>query len=590
MKFENDIDKLFKEKLSYREFEIEDSYLADLNLALDKRKTGWIQLKPFLFSTLLITFASFVGYFVYNSDNYLSTNEVEKIDENLNKKIDISSKIFSLDTHLPSESSVQKENNFKSILNAFVKEKKETQEKLIESKNINHIFKDSITSNQISPSKIKKDGPKDLNNLPIISNKKVTGSKKEAKASNKKNSSMGNKHNLSPNSSLTDLKIIDRETPAQKTNFAKADPKTTKEVSVTNDSTATQLQTKNINKEENLNTSINDQLKERSINSLPMDSMQPISIEEITKTGTTKGSQNEKKIISQSVSDQQSLKNDTITPNEIDSIMIGIADSIQNKNAAKDSINNTDTLPQISRSTLIKTTYKKWNVSAFVGPTIISKSISGDITSTYFNKRKSEEKAINTFNLGLNINYFLTKNINLSAGLNFITYGENIEYAAIIEQVNKSVLISQTQTNNQDTTSQDTTYTPVYSNLLVNDTIIQEQTNTNRSSYLHVPIMVGYRLNYNKISVNIRMGGSIGFLIKANNKYINTQFTAIESSEMKKVTFNLITSTVISYPLNKIDVFIEPKYQFKSSNFLNKPSVIQSYSSLGVNFGVLLKF
>ncbi len=61
MKFENDIDKLFKDKLSNREFEIKDSYIANLEKSLDDQKKYRRRFLITIF--LLVLLASFIiGY------------------------------------------------------------------------------------------------------------------------------------------------------------------------------------------------------------------------------------------------------------------------------------------------------------------------------------------------------------------------------------------------------------------------------------------------------------------------------------------------------------------------------------------------
>ena len=132
---------------------------------------------------------------------------------------------------------------------------------------------------------------------------------------------------------------------------------------------------------------------------------------------------------------------------------------------------------------------------------MISKTTSGNVSDNYLNKRDAEEKNITTINYGIEASYFFTKNINLSTGLNYLTYGENINYSEVINSTNNSIITSYNQTITFDSIlGFDTTYTPVYTNQIVNETIIDSQKNKNRYSYLHIPFMIGYKVQLNKIS------------------------------------------------------------------------------------------
>ena len=205
-------------------------------------------------------------------------------------------------------------------------------------------------------------------------------------------------------------------------------------------------------------------------------------------------------------------------------------------------------------------------------------------------KREGEEKNITTVNYGVEASYFFNKHVNLSIGINSLSYGEDVDYSELVSSKVTSVITSYNQVITWDTLiGFDTTYVPVYTHQTENDTL-RKSTSKNRYTYIHLPFMFGYKMNFNKLAVNIKAGGSYGRLIKSNGSYINSTLNRFEPTDLEKDILNIVVSTAISYKIKKLNYFLEPRYQFNVSDVFIAPEVKQSYKSFGVNFGIALEF
>jgi hypothetical protein len=631
MMSENEIDKLFKDKLFVREFEIKESYIANLEVSLENRKGGRLKTSFFFLSFFLLVSVSIVGYFLLNSTNNLGINEETTLAPSENFHSILTEEAHQSNANTTIVSSATKTNKENSILPEKLASAKTThhQQQLInteknknlpKSNGVNPI-KPSLIPSSFSTSRVKKKKNKAVKTAKIDKNSSIgraSQSLEDDRVLN--NESLSNKTkntatNLSPfnEESLANKTIKPQEASLKNQGDRLNDPENISLDHNTNNSLpkdSHQRVLKNVSSptaSESLATSLinTDDAENRSVdksttNSLQNDANQS-TLKDVSPSTTIKSLENSNIntnnaenisldnstiIFSQNDSNQR-VKNDSLPESEADSSVSVEKDSTQN---LADHIKANPYATQEEEKNKPNTAYKKWNISIFAGPAMISKSISGTVSSNYLNKRKNEEKEITSVNYGVAASYFLSKNFNLSTGLNLLSYGENVEYSKIIKSTNDSSIISYTQVISQDTGISDTTYIPVYATQLINDTLLESQKRRNRYTYLHLPMMAGYQFNFNKLSVNIRVGGSIAFLIQEDGKNINTEMTGVESLERKKTFFNLIVSSSFSYPIKKIDVFLAPIYQFKSSNFLTDSNVKQRYSSVGINWGVSIKF
>ncbi len=581
--FENDIDKLFKDKLSNREFEIKDSYIANLEKSLDAQK---IYRRRFLITIfLLVLLASFIiGYYALNYGN-------ESLSNKPNSEVELDIEIVSDNN---TEKTLNNINKYDENTSELVTQKNSNDTPLMSrynKPNINEKIKGDINNKVNQLSRIEKNSASNKKNLKddqltssnIIST--ISAEKRINKPLNTENKEL-NQKDIKLNSTANSGQLIDDKNASlsnvnDKEKTDDIEPSSNFESKTTNYNESSNNESKEI---ENQNNKINAEkgalLHEDSIQN-ELNNNDEMNYDNIPSTNTKKDT-------------SLVLKNDgTITKNSSDLSIIETTDTLNVDSLNMDNLNveNKDSTSKDNSTINDKTNYKKWNVSLYTGPTMISKTTSGNVSDNYLNKRDAEEKNITTINYGIEASYFFTKNINLSTGLNYLTYGENINYSEVINSTNNSIITSYNQTITFDSIlGFDTTYTPVYTNQIVNETIIDSQTNKNRYSYLHIPFMIGYKVQLNKIGINVKVGGSLAFLIQKNGEHLNTEMTGIETADMKNMIYNIVTSSKFSYPIKKIDLFIEPRYQFKASNFLNNSLVNQKYSSLGVNIGASIKF
>jgi hypothetical protein len=250
-------------------------------------------------------------------------------------------------------------------------------------------------------------------------------------------------------------------------------------------------------------------------------------------------------------------------------------------------------------------TFKKWTFSVFGGPSLINKKIAGGSTDAYLVKRNDEEANIVSMSYGLRMNYNFNEKINFSLGANSLTYGEDVNYSTIystsesIGSVSKdSSYLEYTYTAVPDTINggYDTTVTiaMIDTTFMVDTTIINinatDYAGKNRFTYLQIPIMVGYKFTFNKLSVNVRLGGSYGVLLKNSGSYVDNNVSNIELPNLRKTMINLVASATIGYQLKKMNVFIEPKFRLNSGSIITHPEIKQHYTSIGCNFGLSFDF
>ena len=250
-------------------------------------------------------------------------------------------------------------------------------------------------------------------------------------------------------------------------------------------------------------------------------------------------------------------------------------------------------------------TFKKWTFSVFGGPSLINKKIAGGSTDAYLVKRNDEEANIVSMSYGLRMNYNFNEKINFSLGANSLTYGEDVNYSTIystsesIGSVSKdSSYLQYTYTAVPDTINggYDTTVTiaMIDTTFMVDTTIINvnatDYAGKNRFTYLQIPIMIGYKFSFDKLSVNLRLGGSYGVLLKNSGSYVDNNVSNIELPNLRKTMINLVASATIGYQLKKMNVFIEPKFRLNSGSIITHPEIKQRYTSVGCNFGLSFDF
>ena len=623
MESKNNIDKLFKDKLSNREFDIKESFLADLegklNAQKPKRKLWWI------FYTLGIVII--LGSLSYNyrtiedtsskyyfptslNDSYQKPDvitdgqvdeevvAIDKIGTEATSKTNDSSSVGQLDLN-NSQSSQKNRENEQRALEANISDDKNKSNKEENKKPLSSINKNVSTNSTINnPANSIKDE--------IISD--------NAKASNGENKMVVEENE---SVSLTEKNLTETEIETLlPVSLDAADTNSSSVVLNDNDKevVASDKETveDSISIKENTNTELiaskDSVVIDEEITQIVSDTAVPDSLtnENQNTMGDLDTNTTEKEIID----DNDAVTNEEIidaTILAVDSIVIDslalekeISEEFSDTLSKDDSLANKEVLtPEDANET-----FKKWTFSVFGGPSLINKKIAGGSTDAYLVKRNEEEANIVSMSYGLRMNYNFSENINVSLGANSLTYGEDVNYSTIYDTESSISAVSKDSTYLDiiSTVVQDSNggyYTTIDSiivdtTFMVDTTIINvnatDYAGKNRFTYLQIPIMIGYKFSFDKLSVNLRLGGSYGILIKNSGNYVDYNLSNIESLNLRKTMINIVASATIGYQLKKMNVFIEPKFRMNSGSIITHPEIKQHYTSIGCNFGLSFDF
>ena len=588
MESKNNIDKLFKDKLSNREFDIKESFLADLEGKLDaqkpKKKFWWI----FYTVGIVIIVGSLSYYYrtiedtsskyyfpISLNDSYQKTEAITdgQVDEevvNINKagteatsKTNDSNSVGQLDLN-NSQSSQKNRENEQRALEANISDDKNKSNKEENKKPFSSINK-NVSVN------------------PTINN--PGNSIKDEINSNNANASNGeNKMVIEENEtvSLTEKNVTETENET----LLPVDLDTTStELIASKDSVVIDEEIIQIVSD----IALQDRLKNEN---------------EVT-TGDLDTNTTEKEIIDENnavaheeIIDATRL---AIDLNLIDSlameeILVEFSDTLSKDDSI---VNEAVLIPEDATEK-----FKKWTFSVFGGPSLINKKIAG-LTDAYLAKRKDEEANIVSLSYGLRMNYNFSEKINVSLGANSLTYGEDVNYSTIYSTSESMGSVS------KDSSYLEYIYTEIFDTInggydtlvttlvidttfMVDTTIINVNATNyagkNRFTYLQIPIMFGYKFTFNKLSVNMRLGGSYGILIKNSGSYVDNSISNIELPNLRKTMINMVASATIGYQLKKMNVFIEPKFRLNSGSIITHPEIEQHYTSIGCNFGLSFDF
>ena len=633
MESKNNIDKLFKDKLGNREFDIKESFLADLEGKLDaqkpRKKLWWM----FFYSLIALVGVSVLIYIV-------STN-------NVNDTIDPQATMEETEQYVVSNK--VKNTEIESAENIVDLDTDAFQEE--------HRKVDIYTAKKTSTDRINKELPDNISNQKNTTKKTNTLNNKEEPSTSRngasKTSSVNDseKNIIVASDSQTEVKegTVSSILTFEKVNGLGQELKeinskpSIREIEMVNGKNKGVLLAKESSTEPGNETLLpvgldivdansssvvlNDNNKEL-VASNKESSEDPISIKENRSTEliASKDSVLIDREITQIVSDtimQGSLANENeitildldtnTTEKKIKDTTILAVDSIAKDSLAlaqevseefSDTLTKDDSLANKVILTPEDATFKKWTFSVFGGPSLINKKLTGGSSDAYLAKRNNEETNMVSMSYGLRFNYNFSEKMNVSIGANSLTYGEDVNYSTIYDTETSLSSVS------KDSTYLDYVYTAVQNpnggwdtilttivvdtTFMVDTTIINvsatDYAGKNRFTYLQIPVMIGYKFTFNKLSVNIRLGGSYGILLKNSGSYVDNNVSSIELPNLRKTMINMVASTTIAYQLKKMNVFIEPKFRLNSRSIIVNPEIQQYYTSIGCNFGFSFDF
>lgn len=639
MESKNNIDKLFKDKLGNREFDIKESFLADLEGKLDAQKPKKKLWRMFFYSLIALVGVSVLIYIVstnnvndtidpqatmeeteqYVVSNKVKNTEIEGVEtETTDKLVDLDTEAFQdeqqeIDTYTTKEAltdginkefpeNISNDKNATTKTNTLKNNEKPSTSRNGESKtsSVNNSEKD-ITVASDSQTEVK-EGTESS----IMPSKKVYVSDQEIKEMNSNNSKASNVELFTDKNESMSL---------AKESKTKTGNETLLPVGL------------DIVDANSSSVVLNDNNKEL-VASNKESSEDPISIKENRSTEliASKDSVLIDREITQIVSDtimQSSLANENeitildldtnTTEKKIKDTTILAVDSIAKDSLAlaqevseefSDTLTKDDSLANKVILTPEDATFKKWTFSVFGGPSLINKKLTGGSSDAYLAKRNNEETNMVSMSYGLRFNYNFSEKMNVSIGANSLTYGEDVNYSTIYDTETSLSSVS------KDSTYLDYVYTAVQNpnggwdtilvtivvdtTFMVDTTIINvsatDYAGKNRFTYLQIPVMIGYKFTFNKLSVNARLGGSYGFLLKNTGSYVDNNLSDVEFPNLRKTVINMVASATIAYQLKKLNVFIEPKFRLNSGSIITHPEFQQHYTSIGCNFGLSFDF
>lgn len=608
MKQKNNIDEFFKDKLENREFVIEDAFIADLESKLDQRGKVAFYWWRSLLAFLLIGSLFVAGFHYTNEGDTLADNHKEP-------------EIVVLTSPLKPEE-LGNDKKFISENEKIENGNQQNRKNIIEKEAVNG-NSDIVKSEEES---------KTIQGITVKQQNRIGSENSSIESSNLRNDK-SNDTNEGRESTVAIINKEDKRIDTQSTKIERGSTLSQVGKKITGEKNTTTLVESNSKKmnevaEPDLVVDENDELKSKN-------EQKEILANNIEEGATLKVDGNEKETdfgsdpIKDELVNKDEIESDDSTSENIEpskgdivnnvkpdstttELKAEIVDSIQT--ITKDSIaSNIAIAADESKNPKDMIGFKKWNVSVFAGPTMISKKISGSENDAYYANREAGESDISTLNYGMEVGYFFNKNINLSTGVNSLTYGEDVLYLTE-EQVVRENSITNFVFDTISVFSHldtiiilDSIGTPIgtaidsnYIDQTVTDTVITTSSDTtkksknedykNRYTYIQIPIMIGYKFRFNNFGINVKGGIVYGRLIKASGRYINADGTAVVPIKLKQNIFNIAVSTSFSYSIKKFNVFIEPKYQFNITNVFPNTATNQKYKALGVNFGIGLEF
>ena len=186
--------------------------------------------------------------------------------------------------------------------------------------------------------------------------------------------------------------------------------------------------------------------------------------------------------------------------------------------------------------------------------------------------------------------------MNLTSGFSYNTFGENVDYSFTkYQQYDSSISIT---TDSIISMNFDTINNVLFINYYQYDSIVHNLDSAenklsakNRFSYLTIPFLIGYNLNYKKLDFNLRVGISYSYLLSKKGQYINYQLLDFENALPKKHLFNYILSPTLSYAVSKnIGLVINPQIIINAKSILPQKEIKQRYKNYGVLLGISYHF
>ena len=198
------------------------------------------------------------------------------------------------------------------------------------------------------------------------------------------------------------------------------------------------------------------------------------------------------------------------------------------------------------------------------GSNISFSRFSNSTNQEYATLRKEEENYLVSLSGGLNFEKFISENVKLTTGVNYISYGSNNNYSpvtnyndsrqfngydSVYSLIIDSIYYHPTSTwlpysNGTDTTI-DSSF--VNSKLAYDDSTAYLSSGKVSFSYIEIPLMIGYYKTLKNWSFGINTGVGLGLLTRSSGYYIGEDLKSTEVAKSQKIMWDFILGPEINY-------------------------------------------
>lgn len=239
----------------------------------------------------------------------------------------------------------------------------------------------------------------------------------------------------------------------------------------------------------------------------------------------------------------------------------------------------------------------KWGFSIEVGYAHLWRKVSAEPQFDDFQDMRIQNEApANTVSYDFKTNYQY-KNWFLSVGLGYTTYGEKLHYKLSETVVDPEGGYYDVEAIYLNMIDENYNMVPMligYEKTWIDTYKVHyfEENDVNKYAYLEIPISVGYKLNYQRISVCPEVGMSFGFLNKASGRLpLNSvpDFDRLdkESAYLKSTTSSFNIGISLEYDITpNYGLYIQPFFKQSLHSIYKDYPLSVKFQNAGIKFGV----
>lgn len=217
----------------------------------------------------------------------------------------------------------------------------------------------------------------------------------------------------------------------------------------------------------------------------------------------------------------------------------------------------------------------------------VFKSFDASQENSEIRYRDELNRVLPDFDLGARLNY---KAWRFNLGLGYQAFGEKVDYFGVDRE--EEMIVDYEMYVIEDSVGVnggwDTTYIPIYDYVTIHDTSIQAANGRNNFEYFSIPFAFGINIDLStRFSLVPKLGGDLLFAIgKHEAEYLDLETNHLKSYQGPKFNCNLKGSVELLYHMDRVSLFLEPKYLWSIKGF----GGAHRYSKFGMNFGLYYHF